>query len=298
MRYFRLNIFFSIFFALWINQILQPNTLQEESYYKPENILLFAESLYQEGEYLRAVSEFQRYLYFFDDLPPNADYIFYKIGFCFRMCKNFQKAIDYFQKVIDDYPKSNYRDDCYYQIALCYFFMGNHQESISFVDSNFQNITSNPKSLKMFNLKGLNLIYQKKWDEAIEHFSSFRENQRIDYFTSSLLNFAKEGKQLPRKNKFMAGLLSTVIPGTGKIYCGRTADGLVSLLTIGLTGWQAYEAFRKEGRNSTRGWVYGTLSIFLYLGNIYGSTVAVKIYNEQLEDNFFKRISATVNVYF
>ena len=279
------------------NQFLMTNSLQE-NHYRPENILRFAEFLFMEGDYLRAAGEFQRYLYYFDSLPREADYIFYKIAFCYRLSKDYQKSIDYFQKIIFNYPQSIYLNDSYFQIAHSYFLMSKYKKSISFSNSNISFIKSDVQRLKIKQLIGLNYIYQKRWSKAIDFFDLLKNNEKNNYLTTSLRNFAKQGAKLRRKSKLLAGIMSAVIPGTGKMYCHRTTDGLFSLLTIGLTAWQAYDGFRKNGVKSVKGWIYGTISAFFYVGNIYGSIVAVKIYNQQSESKLLSKVGVMINVRF
>lgn len=278
-------------------QFLLANIFQK-NYFSPENILRFAEHLFEEGDYLRAAGEFQRYLYYFDSIPSEADAIFYKIGLCYRLGKDLQKSIYYFQKVIDLYPESAYLNDSYYQIGYSYLMIGKYEESISFLVSNFSLIKSDADRSKLQQLIGLNYIYQKKWNKAVNFFNSLEKNTRDDTLSLSLMNLAKQGKQLPQKSKFLAGFMSAIIPGSGKIYCHRTVDGIFSFLTIGLTSWQAYEGFRKKGVNSVKGWIYGTISAYFYLGNIYGSVVAVNIYNQQLENKLLEKVGVTINVNF
>jgi len=297
MRNCNFNILFSILCLLLTSQFLLANSFQE-NYFTPENILRFAEHLYEEGDYLRAAGEFQRYLYCFDSFPPEVDSVFYKIGLCYRMGKDFQKSIEYFQKIVDKYSQSVYLNDSYYQIAYSFFLMSKYKESISFSNANFSLIKSDPEKLKIQQLIGINYIYQKQWNKATELFDSLEEKAKRDSATILLRSIAVQGQKLPRKSEFLAGLMSTIIPGTGKIYCHRTTDGIISLLTIGLTGWQAYDGFRKDGVNSVKGWIYGTISAFFYVGNIYGSVVAVNIYNQGLEDKLLEKVGVTVNVYF
>lgn len=280
-----------------MQQFLLANRYQE-NYYKPENILRFAEYLYQKEDYLRAASEFQRYLFCSDSIPSNRDYIYYKIGLCYQLGKDFQKSIDYFQKVIDYIPPSAYLDNSYYQIAYSNFLLGKYEESISLSNISFSLLKSDVKKSKLQQLIGLNYIYQKQWRKTLDYFSSLKENVKKDTLSVSLIHFAKQGEQLPRKSKFLAGFMSAIIPGTGKMYCHRTTDGLTSLLVLGLTSWQAYEGFHKDGINSVKGWIYGTISAFFYFGNIYGSVVAVNIYNQYLEDKLLKKVEMTINVYF
>lgn len=287
-----------VFLILLVMHQLLPASTSQENNYKPKNILRFAEHLYQERDYLRAAGEFQRYLYYFNSFPSDADVIFHKIGLCYRFAGEFQRSTHYFQQVIDSFPQSIYLNDSYYQIALAYFLMSKYEESISISNINFSLVNSRTSRLKIQQLKGISYIYQKKWNNALDLLGSIEKDPKNNYLTAQLVDFAEQGKKLPKKSKFLAGLMSSIIPGSGKMYAHRTSDGFVSLLTIGLTGWQAYSGFHKDGVKSVRGWIYGTITAFLYLGNIYGSVVAVNIYNQQLEDKLFERISVTVNVHF
>jgi len=292
---FKINILFLS--LLLIHQFLSANIYQA-NYYSPENILKFAEYLYQEGDYIRAAAEFQRYLFYSGENLSAKDIIYYKVGLCYRFGNDLQKSINYFQKVISNYPQSDYLDDSYYQTSYCYFLMGKYKESISFSEANISFVKSYTIKLKMQQMIGINYIYQKEWMKALHFFDSFEIKDKNDSFTASLVNFTKEGQILPTKSRFLAGLMSSVISGSGKIYCHRTTDGLISLLTIGLASWQAYDGFHKNGIGSVKGWIYGTISAFFYLGNIYGSVVSVNIYNQQLENKFFKKIEIAINAYF
>lgn len=285
------------FVLLLLFQSLHAEEFQQD-YFKPENILRFAEHLYQEGDYLRAAGEFERYLYCFDSFPEDADSVIFKIGICYKKSKEYLRSITFFKKIIDLFPQSLHFSDSCYQIAHVYFLMGRNGESIKASDTYFPLIKSDEKRRKLKQLNSLNFIYQRKWDEAMGLLDSLKNEFRQDFLSFLLGEAAKKGKNLPRKNKLLAGLMSAVIPGTGKIYTCRTQDGLVSLLTVAMTGYLSYEGFRREGMNSTRGWVYGTIGAFLYLGNIYGSVVAVNIYNRELESRYFKGLEVTVNVYF
>lgn len=270
----------------------------QQDYFKPENILRFAEHLYQEGDYLRAAGEFERYLYCFDSFPGDADSVLFKIGICYKKSKEYPKSITFFKKIIDLFPQSLHFSDSCYQIAHVYFLMGRNGESITTSDAYFPLIKSDEKRRKLKQLKSLNLIYQRKWDEARSLLDSLKNEFGQDSLFFLLGEAAEKGKNLPRKNRFLAGIMSALVPGTGKIYAHRTLDGLVSLFTVAITGWLSYEGFRKEGMNSTRGWVYGTIGAFFYLGNIYGSVAAVNIYTRELESRYFKELEVTVNVYF
>lgn len=297
MKYYKSGYFIIFFNLISVFSILSAEN-ERIKYFIPENIYRFADYLYKEGDYLKAASEFQRYLLTFDSLPANTDSIFFKIGLCYRLARDFPKAIDYFNRIVESYPQSPYLSKVYYQIALSYSLEGRYKEFTRFIDSNLSLIDQDDIKLKMNQLIGLNYIQQKKWDEAIDFLGSLNISIKRDSITILLANFAKEGQRLPHKSKLLAGLFSTIVPGTGKLYCNRSWDGFFSLLTIGITGYQAYEGFRKDGAYSIKGWVFGSISAVFYLGNIYGSVVAAKIYNEQQEEKLLNKVSMSINAYF
>ncbi len=260
-------------------------------YNSPENIFRFAEYLYVNKDYLRAAGEYQRYLFTISEKGLSlSDTLLFRIGLCYQFGGDTDKAIDYYERVIKDFPKSNFSARAKYQIANTYFQMGKYNESTQYIKDNIESLTSVESQIKMNQLLGVSYLYQRKWKIAHHHFEKLLSTSD-DSLTAKLNRFAIKGERLPYKSGILAGVMSAVIPGTGKIYANRLTDGLYSLIVIGLTGWQTYNGFHKDGIHSTKGWIYGTLSSIFYLGNIYGSAVAVKIYNKKIEDDLLQQIN-------
>lgn len=263
------------------------------NYYSPENIYRFAEHLYQNGDYLRAAGEYQRFLYSFDT-PIDSDSILYKIGLCYQKAPKPEMALNYYQKIMNLPGKNKFSDKAHYQIALTYFEAGEYRASNQYIADNLSKLSSELAQLKMNQLLGVNYLFQKQWQTASKHFSSLIQNQpesSVDPITMKLNDYARQGTNLPHKSKFLAGILSAIVPGTGKMYAGRFSDGFYSLILVGITGWQAYEGFHKNGLRSVKGWIYGPMATIFYAGNIYGSVVAVKLINERTENNFIQKIN-------
>lgn len=270
----------------------------DKDYFRPENIIRFAERLFEEGDYLRAAGEFERYLYSFNSFPENSDLILFKIGICYKKSKEYLKSIIFFKKLIDLFPQSCFLSDALYEIAHNYFMIGDYKSSIMVCDYYAPNIKSGEKKLKIKQLKILNYIYQKKWYDAQKELDVLKKEFWPNFSYLFFDEAIRKGENLPIKNKNIAGIMSSVIPGLGKIYANRKIDGVISFFTVLSTGWLSYEAFKKEGNKSIRGWIYGTMSVFFYLGNIYGSIAAVNIYNKEIEGKYFKQLEVTLNVSF
>ena len=269
--------------------ILSCTSLCGIDYYNPNNIYRFAEYLYNSGDYLRAAGEYQRYL-FSNSENMSSDTLLFRIGLCFSLGGDTKKAINYYEIIIKDFSQSKFSERAKYQIANTYFQMNKYNESTQYIKDNIESLTSDENQVKMNQLLGINYLYQRKWETAHNHLIQSLATSD-DSITAKLNKFAIEGEHLPYKSKLLAGAMSAMIPGTGKIYANRLTDGLYSLIVIGLTGWQTYNGFHKDGIHSTKGWIYGTLTGIFYLGNIYGSAVAVKIYNKKIEDNLLQQIN-------
>ncbi|MFH0864979.1 MAG: hypothetical protein V1904_02205, partial [Bacteroidota bacterium] len=121
-------------------------------------------------------------------------------------------------------------------------------------------------------------------------------------FTYSDKNFAVEESKLiliehdiilmkkMHKSGLLAGCMSAVIPGLGKIYAGKTKQGLSSFLPVTLLGVQAYEAYRKTGVKSARFILSAGLFSVFYIGNIWGSVLSVSVNRTEIHDEINNQI--------
>lgn len=254
-------------------------------YYSPENIRKFADFLYEQGDYLRAVGEYQRYLFY---RPQESETINYRIAVCYRFGGKSAQAIQSFETLLGTYPESQYTSRIYYQIGATYFLMDRYDQSARFLSDTLPRITDRQQHAEAEQLIGLSYLMQKRWSEAGEIFKGLQGSDIIRVREKAAVYniYAENGEKLPMRSPFFAGLLSTVVPGAGRLYTGRLADALNTLFTVGLTGWQAYDGFRRDGLASVKGWTLGTLCGAFYVGNIYGSVVSARVYNRHITDEF------------
>ncbi|MBM3242320.1 membrane protein insertion efficiency factor YidD [Candidatus Poribacteria bacterium] len=263
-------------------------------YYNPQNILSFADYLYKEEDYLRAAGEYQRYLFY---SSAESDKTIYRIALCYRLGGQTEKSIKFFEKILQEYPESVLSTSARYQIGYAYFMMGQYENSISHLKE-LHRVENKTYRWKLQHLMGLNYLMQKRWGDANRLFDSLAHispDEEAKAVALKFKNYAEEGEHLPHKNPILAGSLSSILPGTGKIYCGRYADGFFSLVLLGATGLLVYDGFRHDGVDSVEGWFFGTLGGIFYLGNVYGSAVAAQIYNRQREKDLLLRVSLESN---
>ena len=85
-------------------------------------------------------------------------------------------------------------------------------------------------------------------------------------------------KSNSNKSAAFAFGLSSILPGAGRIYAGRTWDGLFSFLTISSLAYQTYRYHIKN--NDTGNLFFGTLTMTFYLGELFGAYQAAISYNK------------------
>lgn len=126
---------------------------------------------------------------------------------------------------------------------------------------------------------GLSILNAKSKKETYHIHLPGLENMHDATLAQALIDW----KEHPRKSPFVAGALSTILPGSGKVYAGKWKDGLVSLLFVGANAYSSYRGFSNAGIQSPYGWLFGGLAVGFYTGGIYGAQKAAKIYNHEVE---------------
>ena len=109
--------------------------------------------------------------------------------------------------------------------------------------------------------------------------------------------FSKEGSMQKRKSPGLALAMSAIVPGTGKFYTHDYIDGIFSMLSIGVTGYQAIRGFQEKGTKSAYGWIYATVATGFYLGNVYGAFSSAKRYNKRQTDKLDQKVNAAFNLH-
>jgi hypothetical protein len=263
-------------------------------YWTPANVERFADYLYENGEYLRAAGEYRRLLFRAAD-DAAADRILFRIARCHRMGGSTNKAIRVFHDVVDEFPRTTFADKARCAIAATLTSAGDRRSSARHIEKALVHTGDIDARRGMMQVAGINRLLDEDWSGASTHFRAMGL-WTDDPVTERLSVLAERAEALPRKKRWVAGAMSALVPGSGKAYAGRYADGVYSLALVGLTGWQAWEGFRRDGTQSVRGWIYGTIGGALYLGNVYGSVVAVEIYNDSLEEEILEGARAQVSL--
>ncbi len=94
----------------------------------------------------------------------------------------------------------------------------------------------------------------------------------------------------PPKSPFLGGVLSTAIPGLGRVYAGKSAEGIISFLYVTALGFTTYDFYRGGGSSNPLFILSASVTGIFYLGNIVGSVTAVRRANNEFRYEMDQRI--------
>ena len=77
-----------------------------------------------------------------------------------------------------------------------------------------------------------------------------------------------------KKSPIMAAVFSAILPGSGRIYAGRTLDGIMGSWITFIVVNTAYLAHKNKRQIAAP--IYTTMAFFVYFGEIYGGWRAAK----------------------
>ncbi len=136
------------------------------------------------------------------------------------------------------------------------------------------------------------LYYLEKGGVAMLNNDADGYLQCSSHFTYSDYNLAESEKNLDflyknkfegrSKSPFIAGVASAIIPGLGKIYAGKTTEGIASFLVVGSFAAVTAENWIKNGLENWKTILFGLIGATFYIGNIYGSVISVQTYNNDI----------------
>jgi hypothetical protein len=90
------------------------------------------------------------------------------------------------------------------------------------------------------------------------------------------MHLAEKYKRVPQRSPLLAGLMSAVLPGSGKLYAGYRYQAMSAFLMNLILGAQATEAYVRSGPRSVHFVLTASLFSVYYFANISGSAWAVK----------------------
>lgn len=278
-----------LLFLFAYSQIILPQSFDFNS---SENIKKFANYLYCTDDYIRAISEYERYLLTNDKsiFPVDYDTIRYKISVSQINLKKYDEASHNLELLFN----SNLKDESILQYCKTNYL----NNKLNYIVNNYNLLDSNKSisSLKYYNQ--LNIYYiisqlklqnsfslddEKKLENNLDNIFILNNNEKEK--VKSFISFKVKPDY---KNPVKAGVLSTLLPGSGKIYTKNYGDGITAFILTSIFTFLSIDNFNSN--HNFKGFLFGGIGLFFYGGNIFGSVTSAKIYNTRKDFQFNNQI--------
>jgi len=241
--------------------------------------LSFADNLFTKGEYYRAITEYNRFLFYHSKTADDSLYAFQKIFKSYYYGKEYKNAISTItntKSIFDQTKELSYSNK---YLALSYFKSGFPKSAILVLNDN----TNDPKSDL---LSGISHLYLFEWDLALVKFASLTNHplDEISVISKELISISKEGAATQSKKPVFSAIASALIPGSGYVYTENYQTGvssfLINLLLLGSSFELHNNGFQFAGSTAM------LVSFGWYAGNIYGSFTSAIKYNNLKRKQF------------
>ncbi|AFH49978.1 Hypothetical protein IALB_2275 [Ignavibacterium album JCM 16511] len=229
----------------------------------------FADYLFCEQDYLRAAEEYSA-------LGDSflTDTILYKIAKCYSIIGESANSLNYFFRIA---YSSFFYDNAKREIGRIYYLNADDTSLDKLIDKEENSFN------ELLKLKIALKLSKNQTDELKDELLDYDD----DFVT--LRKFYLQRKNPDYKSEFLAGLLSTIVPGSGKIYTEEYGDGISAFILTGLFAYLAYDNIKNN--HNFRGYLFTGIAGGFYLGNIYGSIASAQIFNAKVDFNFVKELS-------
>jgi tol-pal system protein YbgF len=246
----------------------------------------------QEGDYIRAVTELERFIRFFPKDPriPRAQYL---IGLCYMKAKSYEPARTAFEAVYKRYRAEALGGNALLLIGETYYQQGFPEEAERYfkkvIESYPQASLTNAARYRL----GWTLLQTERWREASTVFNGVEESSPLHPSAQDLARKSLMGEELAFKDPAVAGALA-IIPGLGHVYTNRYKDALISFLINGLLIWATVEAFNES--HEVLGGILGFVGLGFYSGNIYSAVSGAHKYNLKAKEDFRRGLPDRFNL--
>jgi hypothetical protein len=252
----------------------------QAEYLTPDRILSFADWLYGvEKDYARAAGEYTRFLFITGSAPDS-------VRFRLALCKKRMGMFDETEKILGGITSDTANP--WLERSLFHLF---HSRFLAgaYADAK-PPMRLHHGSIRSLQLSMLSSLMMNQWVEAEKTLHLLPVEGGTRAWFAGLL---EQGRTMPSRSPTLAGILSSVVPGLGKMYASDWEDGAYSFAYIALTSWLSYDGFQRAGTKSFKGWAFGIAAAIFYGGNIYGSVQSAHRYNEAARERFQSLIRST-----
>jgi tetratricopeptide (TPR) repeat protein len=246
----------------------------------------YAESLFEEGDYYRAITEYKRYIFFFSEGEKTAR-CYFRIGESYFNAKKWTSAIDALKVFITRFPYSPMLNDAFYLKGMAEKNLKRYEDALSTLDKIIKTSSGEYRNKAIYQ-SALIFVDMGEWKKAGDTFLKIPKESLLFPAARNFSSGLEYIDNLPAKSPAIAGSLAAVVPGAGHLYTERPRDALVAFLLNGTFIWAAVELFDDE--KYVAGGIVTFFELGWYSGNIYSAVSSTHKYNRRVKEEFLQNL--------
>lgn len=248
-------------------------------------------------QHMQSRGNFNETLFLLENLSPEgqaqSDSVNYLTGWVLYGLKDLNASTYYLKKVSHESP---FFHKSIFFAAYNNAYLARMNQSRELLNALDLDAESVYYTMRNFQLAGFALLdrdlddFHKFANELTGRFSFMQAEEK------KLNDYALRIDQVKNRSPWVAGIMSMAVPGLGKIYAGKTAEGISTLLYVGammVTSWDFYNRF---GAKNPIFITSATITSIFHIGNIWGSAAAVKRTQNEFNYEMDQRILLDMHV--
>lgn len=287
-------LFFSLIAVVLMSPQVCPPAYSDEGQIKeqtPEAILSFADHLFKEKDFYRAITEYKRLRFFYPQSPLSRQ-AGLKVGLAYLEGGKLGAALSAFEDAAAQNAEDEIMWQAIYYMGEAHYRSGDYDEAARLF-SRVEAADVLPELKKEATLKkGWAYVRKGEWTVASATFRTVQgtdDNEPINRLASELTKV-----ELPHKSPALAGTLSALLPGAGQLYVGRRQDAAVAFLLNAAFIAGAVDAFSKDED------AVGAILLFFeagwYAGNIYSAVGSAHKYNRKQKNDYIHTLDRRYSI--
>lgn len=203
--------------------------------------LTLAESLFVHKDFFNAATEYERYLFINSEniSGDSLQKIKFKLAISYLNSGEMDKA----ETVLSELTSQNNQLAGEAHVQLAKVFLQKSDLFRAKVELNDLLLFSDANESELlrtetYKLLGYIALQEKENKDALNYFTLAQD--------SILITKTKLIQKIPKKNVFLSQILSSIIPGSGEIYCGKYGWGILSLLVNSASMYGTVYSYQKK----------------------------------------------------
>ena len=256
----------------------------------------YAEQLFVSGDYQAARRAYKRLLFSQPDTQLR-DVADFRIAQTYYHQNLTEKAERLFQEFPATYPNSTLRFQSQLMLGQIHFDTGQYSLARTMLFELLHTSQDGDVTAAAHYLRGWCFVYTSDWNKAITEFRQAnipQTNALRKKNASQLADILLNETPLSFKSPEVAGLLSTIIPGSGQLYVGKVKEGLLAAALSGTFIYLAADAVRERRYVDCAG--ISLVGLSFYWGNRADAQRLAVQYNTQREQEFIKTLKRQAEI--